>query len=247
LVHVFVGGSALHGAKVKDTDDLDIYGLYIEPPNNVIGLFPDEHFVWSTSGNEKRNGPEDVDITLYGLRKWAGMVAKGNPTALNFLFSPYHDEYLTSGTEWWRIRLGVLRTVIAKSAASQFKGFVDAQLGRLLGTRGLGKHGQRPELEANFGYDVKAGMHCVRLLSECIELMYTGAMTFPRPDKETLIEIRTGKWSLDRLSSYVNQLFEMLDKAVEVSELPEKADRVGLSKVIYEAYLRHWKTLDFIG
>jgi len=26
ITHLFVGGSELHGAKVKDTDDLDIYG-----------------------------------------------------------------------------------------------------------------------------------------------------------------------------------------------------------------------------
>jgi mRNA interferase MazF len=32
LIHIFVGGSELHGAKVKDTDDLDIYGIYLEPP-----------------------------------------------------------------------------------------------------------------------------------------------------------------------------------------------------------------------
>src|SRR6202035_4940669 len=38
LIHLFVGGSELHGAKVKDTDDLDIYGVYLEPPGLVLGL-----------------------------------------------------------------------------------------------------------------------------------------------------------------------------------------------------------------
>ena len=32
LIHPFVGGSELHGAKVKKTDDLDIHGVYSEPP-----------------------------------------------------------------------------------------------------------------------------------------------------------------------------------------------------------------------
>jgi uncharacterized protein len=36
LIHLFVGGSELHGAKVKDTDDLDIYGVYLEPPALVL-------------------------------------------------------------------------------------------------------------------------------------------------------------------------------------------------------------------
>ncbi|HJS99445.1 MAG TPA: hypothetical protein VJ756_10155 [Terriglobales bacterium] len=38
LIHLFVGGSELHGAKVKDTDDLDIYGVYLEPPEAALGL-----------------------------------------------------------------------------------------------------------------------------------------------------------------------------------------------------------------
>ena len=57
LIHLFVGGSELHGAKVKDTDDLDIYGVYLEPPELVLGLEKQDFYVWSTAGDERRNGP----------------------------------------------------------------------------------------------------------------------------------------------------------------------------------------------
>src|SRR5215510_14104432 len=87
LIHLFVGGSELHGAKVGQTDDTDIYGVYIEQPSEILGLDSREHFVWSTAGDERRNGPDDVDVTLYSLRKWASMAAKGNATALHFLFA----------------------------------------------------------------------------------------------------------------------------------------------------------------
>jgi hypothetical protein len=30
--------------------------------------------------------PEDVDLTLYGLRKWAALACKGNPSVLHFFF-----------------------------------------------------------------------------------------------------------------------------------------------------------------
>ena len=76
LIHLFVGGSELHGAKVHGTDDLDIYGAYVEPPVLILGFESMPHFVWSTSGNEQRNGSHDVDITLYSLRKWAGLACK---------------------------------------------------------------------------------------------------------------------------------------------------------------------------
>src|SRR5436305_626808 len=87
LIHLFIGGSELHGAKSGQTDDTDIYGVYIESPEEALGLDPSEHFVWSTTGDERRNGPDDVDVTLYSLRKWAAMAGKGNATALHLLFA----------------------------------------------------------------------------------------------------------------------------------------------------------------
>lgn len=235
LIHVFIGGSELHGAKVHGTDDKDYYGLYIEKPDNIIGLYPDPHFVWSTADNDRRNGPEDIDVTFYGLRKWAEMAAKGNPTALHFLFSPRELG------EWNDLCPVLKQCVLSKASAKQFRGFVDAQMGRLLGTRGRGKKGQRPELEEKFGYDVKAGMHAVRLLGECIELMNTGEITLPRPNRDLLIKVRTGEWSLDRLSSYVNELFDDLKYAEHCSSLPAEADRETLSRVITAAYRKHWR------
>src|SRR5215475_9714942 len=80
LIHLFVGGSELHGAKVGQTDDTDIYGVYIEEPSEALGLDSWEHFVWSTAGNERRNTADDVDVTLYALRKWAGIFEKSTTT-----------------------------------------------------------------------------------------------------------------------------------------------------------------------
>jgi len=87
VIHLFIGGSELHGAKVGATDDLDIYGVFLDPPPVVLGLNPRKHFVWSTASDDRRNGPEDVDLTLYSLRRWAQLAAKGNATALHFVFA----------------------------------------------------------------------------------------------------------------------------------------------------------------
>ena len=65
VVHLFVGGSELHGAKIGAIDDLDLYGVFIGSPEDVLGLSPQQHFVWSTASDECRNGPDDVDLTLY--------------------------------------------------------------------------------------------------------------------------------------------------------------------------------------
>src|ERR1700693_1528182 len=176
LVHLFVGGSELHGAKVHGTDDLDIYGVYIEPPEMVLGLESLAHFVWSTAGNGRRNGPNDVDVTLYSLKKWAGLASKGNHTALHFLSA----QTPVRNPIWMEI--GRNRIVfLARTYVKPFVGFADDQLKRMTGSKGRGKKGQRPEIEEKYGYDVKAGMHTLRLLYECKELLSDSTITMPRP------------------------------------------------------------------
>ena len=237
LIHLFVGGSELHGAKVKNTDDLDIYGCYLEPPELVIGLDQQDFCVWSTAGNERRNGPDDIDVCLYSLRKWARLAAKGNPTALHFLFA--HN--CAPHPEPWEQVCAQREIFLSRKAAEQFKGFADAQIRRLQGF-GTGKKGQRHELIGEHGYDVKAAMHVIRLLNEGIELMRSGTITLPRPEKELLITIRTGQYgSLDRVLTLANDLFKELEQAQAESRLPETVDRERISKLLTEVYLNFWR------
>jgi predicted nucleotidyltransferase len=236
LIHLFVGGSELHGAKVKDTDDLDIYGAYIEPPELVLGLDKEDFYVWSTAGNERRNGPDDVDVCLYSLRKWAGLASKGNPTALHFLFA----ENCSTDQETWKEVLRSREIFLSKQAAKQFLGFADSQVRRLRGL-GTGKKGQRHELIDVHGYDVKAAMHVIRLLNEGVELMRSGTITLPRPEKDLLVTIRTGRYgSLERVLNLAKDCFLELEQASSQSHLPELVDRRAVSKLVSDGYLRHW-------
>jgi len=237
LIHIFVGGSELHGAKVMGTDDLDIYGVYLEPPELVLGLDRFEFFVWSTAGSERRNGPDDIDICLYSLRKWAGLAAKGNPTALHFLFASNY----APRPNLWEYILSDKQVFLSRKAASQFRGFADAQIRRLQGI-GTGKKGQRHELIGEHGYDIKAAMHVIRLLNEGIELMRSGVITLPRPEKDLLVTIRTGKYgSLEQILDLASRLFAQLEQAESQSILPEKVEKLKISELISEAYLRHWR------
>lgn len=236
LIHLFVGGSELHGAKVNDTDDLDIYGVYLEPPTTALGLDRQDYYVWSTAGDERRNGPDDIDVCLYSLRKWAGLAAKGNPTALHFLFS---HNYAVKADLWKRIRER-REVFLSRQAALQFRGFAEAQIRRLQGI-GAGKKGQRHEVIEAHGYDVKAAMHTIRLLNEAIELMSSATITLPRPEKELLISIRTGQYgSLERVLNLANRLFGELAEAEKTSGLADKVDRAQISEVVSDTYLRHW-------
>jgi predicted nucleotidyltransferase len=237
LIHLFVGGSELHGAKVGETDDTDLYGVYIESPQSALGLRPREHFVWSTAGNERRNGPDDVDVTLYSLRKWAGMAAKGNATALHFLFA---DPAEVPPQTWRKIQAN--RAVfLSRTSAKQFLGFADAQFKRLTGEKGSGKKGQRPEYIGKYGYDTKAAMHGLRLLYECMELMLYSRITLPRPEKDLLIEVRSGAWTFERVLRHAQLMFKEVEDAVCNSPLPEKVDLQAISELVAQVHLEFWR------
>jgi predicted nucleotidyltransferase len=235
IIHLFVGGSELHGAKVHGTDDLDIYGIYIEPPELVLGLESIPHFVWSTAGNDRRNGPHDVDITLYSLKKWAGLACKGNPTALHFLFAQG-----VTGSPIWKKIVANRKIFLSRAFLKPFLGFAEDQLKRMTGKKGRGKKGQRPEIEEKYGYDVKAAMHTLRLLYECKELLSDGNITLPRPERSFLVKVRTGKYSMEEVLSLAEELFRECEQAARDSQLPEKVNRGAISPVIADAYRQMW-------
>jgi predicted nucleotidyltransferase len=229
-----IGGSQAHGAKLGATDDTDWYGLYIPPANKVLGLEREEHFVFTTGGKLGGNGPSDVDVCLYTLIKWAGLAAKGNPSALHFLFAP-----LEFTTETWERVSAQPELFLAKGHVKPFLGFADDQMKRLLGQKGQ-KNIHRAELEEKHGYDTKYAMHVIRLYGEAKELMENGRITLPRPNRAELIEIRQGKYSLSDIQELGIQLESEALAAQATSPLPDRVDRNAISRLLADVHLRCW-------
>ena len=234
LIMACIGGSQAHGAKLGDTDDTDWYGLFIPPPHKLLGLEREEHFVFTTGGKLGGNGPSDVDVCLYTLTKWAGLAAKGNPSALHFLFAP-----LEFTTKTWDQFAARSELFLAKGHVKPFLGFADDQMKRLLGQKGQ-KNVHRAQLEQKHGYDTKYAMHIIRLYGEAKELMEDGRITLPRPNSRELIEIRGGKYSLTEIRELGEQLESEALAAQATSLLPDEVDRDAISRLVADAHLRFW-------
>ena len=243
LIHALVGGSQLHGVKLEGKDDHDIYGIYIETPACCFWEgFP--HFVTLTAPQTVRNKAGDVDVVCYSLRRFARLAAAGNPTILHLLFTPPDSD-----EAFWTPVIASRGLFLAKAHAEKYRGYADAQLRRMTGDRGRGKHGQRPELEAQYGYDVKAAMHTLRLLHEGIEFVSRGWVTLPRPEPERskLLAVRRGEWSQDRVVAEANRLFAELGEAFEHSPLPEQVDLEAVGKLVTQVYLDAWQQWGWSG
>jgi hypothetical protein len=165
------------------------------------------------------------------------MAAKGNATALHFLFA----EPKEIATHTWHEIQNNRDVFLSRNSAQQFLGFAGDQFKRLSGEKGSGKKGQRPEYIGRFGYDTKAAMHGLRLLYECLELMTHGQITWPGPEKELLIEVRSGAWPLQKVLALANQLFEQVGAAIVRSALPERVDPGAVSHLISRIHLEFWR------
>ncbi len=85
-------------------------------------------------------------------------------------------------------------------------------------------------------------MHVIRLYGEAKELMEHGRITLPRPNRDELIEIRKGKYSLAEIRDLGAQLESEALAAQAISPLPDKVDRDGISRLLTDAHLQFWSS-----
>jgi predicted nucleotidyltransferase len=87
---------------------------------------------------------------------------------------------------------------------------------------------RRAALEAKFGYDTKHGMHLVRLLRMCREILDGRGVIVRRPDAAELLAIRAGAWPYDQLLAWAEEQDRALDELEGRSPLPHAPDREAL-------------------
>jgi len=81
----------------------------------------------------------------------------------------------------------------------------------------------RAELEAKYGFDSKHGMHLIRLMRMCVEILEGKGVLVKRPDAVELLEIRNGLWDYDRLVSEADCLELRANALYATSKLPERS------------------------
>lgn len=244
-----VVGSTIHGLSVAGTDDLDLYGICIEPPESVLSMNqPFGQHVFRTQPEGHPSGPGDVDLTCYSLRKYLKLAADGNPTILNVLFVPPEFRHIDSKLADELREL--LPLIISKEAGKKYLGYMRSHRDRLLGLKGQKRTGytrrlkyqSKPDANGDV-FDQKYAMHLCRIAVQGVECLTTGKITFPvpEPERHMLMEIRTGKWTLQEIVAWSEVLDKELQAAVENTSLPEHPDRSALNAWLVEKYLEVWK------
>jgi uncharacterized protein len=97
----------------------------------------------------------------------------------------------------------------------------------------------RYAMEEKYHYDLKHGMHLVRLFRMCVEILRDGKLNVKRLDADELLEIRSGSWSYDKLMQYANDQNLILYELYKVSKIPNEPDRVKINDWLIDINEKH--------
>ena len=118
---------------------------------------------------------------------------------------------------------------------------IDQEIDKVKEEMGRGQHkhiGSHKNLIEQYGFDVKHGLHLIRLLFMGIEILETGHLSVLRPEREYLLEIRNGKYSLEQVKSHAEKLFIQLDEAYDKSKLSHFPDRKKINDLLCDMILQ---------
>lgn len=233
-----VVGSTAHGTAIEGQDDRDEMGICIEPPEYVCGLKTFEQYIYRTQPEGVRSQPGDLDLTIYSLRKFCRLAAKGNPSVLVLLWLP---EYVVE-TELGQKFVALRAAFVSREAGRRFLGYLISQKKALKGERS--PKVSRPEMVDKYGFDTKFAMHALRLAFEGIEYLIDGCLTLPvtEPNLSTLKAVRGGDVSFKETLQLIEGAETRLTTAIEACD--RKADITTINQFLIEAHLAHWERKD---
>lgn len=229
-------GSTAHGINIVGQDDRDEMGVFVEPPENVCGLRPCDHYIYRTQPEGVRSCPGDLDLTLYSLRKFTRLATQGNPSVVLLLWLP---EYITM-TALGK-RLVEMRTAfVSRESGERFLGYLVSQKMRMKGERT--KKVSRPDLVEKYGYDTKFAMHALRLGMEGIDYMTEGRLVLPvrEPNLTTLRDVRNGRLNFGDAVALIEATEVRLRAAVDACTL--EPDYAAIDRFLVDAHHDHWQS-----
>jgi uncharacterized protein len=231
----------VHGLSNPGTDDRDEMGVCVEPPEYLLGFRRFEHFVYRTQPEGMPSGPGDLDLTVYGLRKYCALALKGSPTVLLPLF--VEGEHVVARTPLGERLQALAPAFVSRTAGRAFLGYLEAQRQGLTGER----HATRTrELSERHGYDTKYAMHALRIALQGLELLRTGRISLPvpEPQRSQLREVRAGEVALADVLEHLEAVTDELDRASENPSLPPTSNVAAVDRFVVEAYRSTWDAHD---
>jgi len=132
-IGLFLTGSHLYGTSTPESD-YDYEGVFIEPPEYVLGTKSCTEVSFNTGDDKSRNSSEDYDCRLYSLRKYLQLAQQNNPNKIEWFFIPLSNFIYVDFTTWSQIasRKDIF---LSKKVEHSFSGYATSQKNKLISKR----------------------------------------------------------------------------------------------------------------
>lgn len=214
-------GSRSHNTHRPDSD-YDFSGVYVVPTKQVLGL---ENYKETI----EKDGDEKPDFQFHEVRKFCGLLLKGNPSILEMLYT--EREYVST-PEWDELR-SIRDRFLSKSAVDSYVGYMKGQLSRL--KKGGYLHTTGGEFNEKWAY------HCVRLGMDARRIVWGNP---PVVWKDTgshehalLMGIRSYKYGKEEVLAMIEELLREIEATD--CQLPEAGDAEALNSWLLEVRSRN--------
>jgi hypothetical protein len=231
-------GSIAHGISVGGSD-FDYTVLRFESWTEFVNGPGDRQSMQvRTQPDGIRSRLGDIDLSVYTVRKFAHLAMAGNPSILSVLWSP--NTYLARDL-WPHFCTSMQGYVPAVSAGQAFLGYMRQQMERWAGTRGQ-KNVTRPELVAQYGFDVKYAAQIIKLGHQGIRFMEAGIIEIPieEPLATEIKSLRTGGCTEAQALDWAKAIEARLKHAINKSSLPERPNQLGIQHLVASTYGQHY-------
>lgn len=233
----FYRGSIAHNMYVGDpnnefpSDDQDMMAVYHFPKQYYFTL---EDFHRSQDVFEEKH--EDIDVVGYEIKKMFHLLSGLNPNTTPALYTREQD--FTILTPAWRHVMENRDIFVHKTRIRDvYFGYAQAQYRRMVDKKSwFGYMGaKRKSLYEKIGYDAKYAAHSIRLMRMGQEFLKDGVpQVWRENDREELLEIKEGKWSLERIQVLYADEMANLERAFRDSKLPNKDTKHAVNKLLFE-------------
>lgn len=201
-----VTGSRLYGTDGAQSDT-DKKGVLL-PPWEFLSL--DLPF--------KTHRPPGTDDIYYSLFYFLNLLGDCSPQQVEMLFAP--DDKILHRTAIGEYLLSLRPACRCEEYKKRVLKYATNEWAKARNPNADANGGKVDREQKKFGYAVTQASHVYRTLTQAIELLKTGTITFPRPDASFLKQIKQGEVAYEALEIQYHHVRKQLEQ-IYTGDLPE--------------------------
>lgn len=211
-------GSHAYGTNTKKSDK-DYKGIALPPLKQFyLGSDTFESVQITTGEQTSKNTKEDIDLTIYSIKRFFKLAEQADPSMLEMLF--VDPSSILINTKHGQAILENRHLFLTNQLIKRFGGFAFQSRKRI-----------ERDLAKNNNYDTKTLMNAIRLYETATQALETGVFETRRKNADELLAVRNGRHA-DTLFDVLDHKEKLFNYAAEHSVLPKKPNHKEIQQLL---------------